>query len=289
MNIKKVIDETSLSLKFYANAIVEGFIAGQHKSPYHGFSVEFSDHKAYSRGDPVDLIDWKLFSRTDKYYTKRYEAETNVRTYFLLDCSNSMSFKSNNITKIEYAKLLVACLINLSLRQRDATGLSLFNESLITSIPAKSKSNWLNQCLGILEHIKCSGETDISNAIFTLGETIKKRSLVVIITDFLDDIERLTKALNYLKFNKHHCVLLHIVDETEKSFNYKGESDFIDLETREVLKVSPWIIKKEYLERYEMFHVKLKRIIEDLKYEYCQINTKTPIIDSLKLFLLNRR
>ena len=287
--VKDYFNGLNKNLKLSANSIVEGFISGLHKSPYHGFSVEFSDHKAYSNGDSVSLIDWKLYSRTDKYFIKRYEEETNVRTYFLLDCSKSMEYKSGNIKKIDYARLFTACLINLSLRQRDATSLSLFNEKIINSIPAKSKSNWLNQCLLLLENIKCFGETNISNSIFQFCEKIQKRSLIIIITDFLTDVESLQNTLNYLKFNKHHCILFHIIDKEEKDFKFKDEAEFIDIENNDILKISPWIIRKEYLERFRLFHVKLKQIIEELQFEYCQINTETDILDSLLIFLNNRR
>jgi uncharacterized protein (DUF58 family) len=288
LDIKYILNDSNFNLKFSANAIVEGFISGQHKSPYHGFSVEFSDHKAYSRGDPVSLIDWKLYSKTDKYYTKRYEEETNVRTYFLLDVSNSMQYKSHDVRKIDYAKLLTACLINLSLKQRDATGLVLFNDRVVSAIPAKSKTIWLNLCLNILQKAECNGETNISDIIFNFAENIKKRSLIVIITDFFDDVDKLQKALNFLKFNKHHCILLHIIDKVEADFSYKEEANFIDLETQENLKLSPWIVRKEYLERFNLFHMKLKSMIEKLKFEYCQIHTNTLISQSLKMFLLNR-
>ena len=286
--IQNYLVDLNKNLKFTANSIVEGFISGLHKSPYHGFSVEFSEHKAYSSGDSISLIDWKLFSRTERYYIKRYEEETNVRTYFMLDCSSSMAFYSNKIKKIDYAKLFVACLLNLSLRQRDATGLTLFNDKIVYSLPAKSKYIWLNQCLTTLEKIKCEGETNISNSVFMLGEHIKKKSLVVIVTDFLDDINELQKTLNYLKFNKHHCILFHIIDKAEQEFLFKNEADFIDMENNEVIKISPWMIRNDYLKRFEMFHMKLKKMIEQLKFEYCQINTDTEIVDSLKTFLYNR-
>jgi len=285
----KDFEKINQKLKFTANAIVEGFISGLHQSPYHGFSVEFSEHKAYSEGDSISLIDWKLYSKTDKYFVKRYEDETNVRAYFLLDCSHSMNFISNNVSKIDYAKLLTACLINLSLRQRDATGLALFNDKIFESIPAKSKSTWLNQCLLTLQNIKCSGQTNISETIISFCKQIKKRSLIVIITDFLDDTDALLKALNYLKFDKHHCILFHIIDEEEKNFNYKNETDFVDMESGEIMNISPWLIKKEYMKKFEMFRVKHKEMVEKQNFEYCQICTSTPIKDNLKLFLQNRR
>jgi uncharacterized protein (DUF58 family) len=288
-DIISVLNSVNFNLKFTANAIVEGFISGLHKSPYHGFSVEFSDHKPYSRGDTIGLIDWKLYSKTDKYYTKRYEEETNVRTYFLLDCSNSMNFQSQEIKKINYAKLLTASLMNLSLKQRDATGLILFNDKILLTTPAKSKSNWLNQCLKALESIVCIGSTNISKIVLTVGEKIKKRSLIVIITDFLDDPEKLQKALNYLKFNKHHCILLHIIDKEENDFTFRDETNFIDLESNEKLTISPWLIKKNYLDRFNMFHMKLKTMTEKMNFEYRQIHTNTHISESLKLFLLNRK
>jgi len=286
--LQEQLRDLNIKLKFTANAIVEGFISGLHQSPYHGFSVEFSDHKAYSDGDPVNLIDWKLYSKTDKYFIKRFEEETNVRTYFLLDISMSMDYESQGIKKIDYAKLLTACLINLSLIQRDATGLTLFNDKIISSLPAKSKSIWLNQCLNNLSKIECEGLTNLSEAIFKTCEKISKRSLIVIITDCLDDTEKLKKTLNYLKFNKHHCIIFHIIDPNEFNFNFKNEADFIDLETGEIIKISPWTIKKEYLNKFNMFLVKQKDLIEELKYEYCILNTNTPIEKALKTFFSNR-
>jgi len=287
--INKKLSEINVNLKFKANAIVEGFISGLHQSPYHGFSVEFSDHKAYSNGDDINKMDWKLFSKTDKYYIKRYEEETNVRAYFLVDCSNSMAYMSESVSKIDYAILLTACLINLSLRQRDATGLVLFSDKIRLSLPAKSKSTWLNQCLGELEKVKCEGETNISQILFKFGEEIRKRSLIIIISDFLDDHLEFYKALNYLKFNKHHCIVFHIIDQQEKEFSFRQESEFIDMETNEILKINPWTIKKEYLHCFHNFLWKQKQMIEKLGFEYQQISTKTPIINSLKTFLTNRR
>jgi len=288
-NLKIEIEKTNRNLKFKANAIVEGFISGLHQSPYHGFSVEFSEHKAYSDGDPISLIDWKIYSKTDKYYVKRYQDETNVRTYFLLDCSESMNFVSGKIKKIDYAKLLTACLLNISLRQLDATGLTLFNNDIISSMPAKSRTTWLNECLLTLQNINCAGTTNIAETIYKFASRIKKRSLIVLVTDFLDNTEELTKALNCLKFNKHHCILFHIIDQEEIEFKYKNEIDFVDMETNEVLNVSPWLVQKEYKEKFEMFRVKQKEIIEKLGFEYCQIRTDTPIQNNLKLFLANRK
>jgi len=288
IDIKNYITSFNSRLKFTANAIVEGFISGLHQSPYHGFSVEFSDHKAYSEGDPVSMIDWKLYSKTDRYYIKRFEEETNVRTVFLLDCSNSMAFTSQDIKKIDYARLLTACLIHLSLSQRDATGLTLFSDKTIATLPPKSKTIWLNQCLNLLSNIECEGQTDIASALMKCCDNIKKRSLIVVVTDCLDNSESLGKALNYLKFNKHHCILFHIVDPQEMMFNYKEESDFIDMETDEMIRLSPWKVKREYLAKREMFHVKHREMMQRLNFEYCLINTATPIETSLKMFLFNR-
>ena len=287
-DLQKQLNDLKINLKFTANAIVEGFISGLHQSPYHGFSVEFSDHKAYSEGDPVSLIDWKLYSKTDRYYIKRFEEETNVRTYFLLDCSNSMDYSSQGVKKIDYAKLLTACLINLSLMQRDATGLSLFNDNIIASIPAKSRSTWLTECLNNLSKVKCFGETDLPGAILRICERINKRSLIVIITDCIDNTEYLQKSLNFLKFNKHHCIIFHIVDPEEMLFNFKNEADFIDMETEDILKISPWTIKKEYLNKFDLFLMKHKEILNKLNFEYSVINTQTPIERALKIFFNNR-
>ncbi|MCK9329037.1 MAG: DUF58 domain-containing protein [Candidatus Cloacimonetes bacterium] len=288
IDLKEQLVNLQGNLKFTANAIVEGFISGQHKSPYHGFSVEFSDYKPYSNGDSINLLDWKVYSKTDRYYIKRYEDETNVRAYFLLDISNSMSFTSHNLKKIDYAKLLVASLVNLSLKQRDATGLVTFNHSIVDYLPAKSSSIWFNRILQILEKVKCSDSTNLSEVIFSFSSMLKKRSLVIIITDFFDDIEAINKALNFLKFNNHHCILFHIFDEKEIDFSYNGEYKLIDLENSESMLVSPHTIRKDYLDKVNMFHVKLKEIVENLHFEYFQINTLTSVEMSLKDFLFAR-
>jgi len=288
IDIREYLDNLNRKLKFIANAIVEGFISGIHQSPYHGFSVEFSDHKGYSEGDPVSLIDWKLYSKTDRYYIKRFEEETNVRTCFLLDCSKSMEFTSQEIKKIDYARLLIACLITLSLNQRDATGLTLFSDHIISSLPPKSKTIWLNHCLNTLVNIQCEGQTNIANAIIRTSDKISKRSLIVVVTDCLDDTDNLLKALNYLKFNRHQCILFHLVDPKEMFFDFKDEADFIDMETNEIIRLSPWSIKKSYKDKWEMFHVKHREMINKLKFEYCMINTSTPIDSSLKVFLAQR-
>lgn len=288
-DFREQVASLDTNLKLTANAIVEGFISGQHKSPFHGFSVEFSDYKSYSDGDSVNLIDWKLYSKTDRYYIKRYEEETNVRTYFLIDCSKSMSYSSHNIKKIDYAKLLAATLINISLKQRDATGLVLYNNKVLDFIPAKSKSSWFNQCLFKLENITCNEDTDLTNTIFSFAHSLRKRSLIVIVTDFLDDLESIKKALNFLKFNKHHCILFHICDQKEIDFNFNTEADFIDLEDSSKIKVSPHLLKKDYINQFNMFHVKLRDLIKSINYEYCQINTLTPIEISLRNFIYSRQ
>ncbi len=288
INLQEQLIDLQGNLKFSANSIVEGFISGLHKSPYHGFSVEFSNYKSYSAGDSINLIDWKVYSKTDRYYIKRFEEETNVRVHFLLDISKSMSFSSHNIVKIDYAKLLVASLMNLSFKQRDAVGLITYNEKIINNLPAKSKTIWFTQLLKTLDNIKCEDSTNLTDTIFACAEKVKKRSLFVIVTDFLDDLESINKALNYLKFSNHHCILFHICDNIELNFNFKNDAEFIDMEDASILKISPQLIQKDYLNQYNMFHVKLKQIIENLKYEYYQVNTLTPIELALKQFFCSR-
>jgi len=201
------------SISLRAKLVVEGFIIGLHKSPYHGFSIEFSEHRPYGFGDEIKYIDWKLFAKTDKLFIKQFEEETNLKSYILLDKSFSMHYGSNQITKFEYAKTLSACLSYLMIKQQDAVGLSTFDDKLDITVPPKSKIGHLSVLLNILHRSKAKGETKISPILHTLAESMKKRGLVILISDLLDDqdfidyylplVRRDLKLIENYKFNKN--------------------------------------------------------------------------------------
>ena len=213
-SIIKKIDNIFLRAKL----VVEGFIIGLHKSPYHGFSVEFSEHRPYSFGDEIKHIDWKLLAKTDKLYIKQFEEETNLKCYILFDSSASMNYGSpNNITKLEYAKTLSASLSYLMIKQQDAVGLTIFNKKIIKSIPPKSKISHLNILLNALHESNANGTTDLSPMLHSLADSIKKRGLIILISDLLDNPKDIIKGLRHFRHKGHEVVIFHILDSNEIS------------------------------------------------------------------------
>lgn len=250
------------NLELLAKQVVEGFITGLHKSPFHGFSVEFAEHRAYNNGDNVRNIDWKLFARTDKLYTKRYEEETNLRCQFVIDTSSSMYFPQGDYTKLTFSVQAVAALIELLKKQRDAFGLSLFTDQLILNTPARSTTMHQKYLFTHLEEAlkapKLNVGTELSACLHQVAESIHKRSMVVIFTDLLtangadDNQEDLFSALQHLKFNKHEVIIFNVSDKAkEVDFNFENRPyQFVDLETGELLKANAASVKEAYLKSY---------------------------------------
>ncbi|MBK8806840.1 MAG: DUF58 domain-containing protein [Bacteroidales bacterium] len=251
-----------------AQQIVEGFITGMHRSPYHGFSVEFAEHRAYNTGESVKHIDWKLYGKTEKLYVKRYEEETNMRTQLVIDTSSSMLFPYINNSlqnKRSFAALSAAALIHLLIKQRDAVGLSLFNEKLELHTPSKLSRvhiQLLYKELNILLRTEKDAKAlnkgnNLPLVLHQIADTIHKRSLVVIFTDMIDNSnpDTLFAALQHLKYNKHEVILFHVVDHAkELQLNFENRpTKFIDLETGEVLTLNPNEIKETYKVRSQQF------------------------------------
>lgn len=261
---------------------------GLHKSPYHGFSVEFSDHRQYNPGDSIKNIDWKVFGKTNKYYIKRFEEETNLRAYILLDHSNSMKFESNGISKLDYAKAIASAISYLMIKQNDAVGLATFTEEITTQLPPKAINNYVGIINEKLFSTKPEDKTNTSKVLHSIAEKIKKRSLIIIISDLLDEPESLISGLQHFRHNHHEVILFHIVDNQELKFNYKRETEFIDAENGEKITVNPWQVRKEYLQKLEDFYDYLKEKCWNSKIEYNKINTKTPLEKVLLDYLVKR-
>lgn len=229
-----------------ARLVVEGFILGLHRSPYHGFSVEFAEHRPYMPGDEIKHIDWKLYGKTDRYYIKQFEEETNLKSYILLDKSGSMTYTSGPITKLSYSSYLAAALAYLMLKQQDAVSLILFDTALKTYLPPLAKQSHLNLVLGALEGVKPGGETEIAPLLHELAEKIKKRGLVILISDLLDQPDSVINALKHFRHKRHEVILFHILDPEEIKFSFSRQTRFIDLETRQQLATEPWHIQHAY-------------------------------------------
>ena len=260
----------SISMK--AKMVVEGYIIGQHRSPYHGFSVEFAEHRSYEPGDEIRHIDWKLYGKTNRLYVKRYEEETNLRAHLILDTSKSMAYTSGGVSKLEYGSYLLAALSYLMIRQQDAAGVVLFDEDIKTFIPPKSIPSHLNTLLNTLD-IKAPGEdTRIEPVLHEMAERIKKRGLVIIISDLFDDPENIMNGLKHFRHSKQEVILFHILDRNELEFDFNSRTKFVDMESGEELTTDPWHVKNEY-----------KNLIKELQ-DYYKSECRLNLIDYVPLF-----
>ena len=248
-----------------AKLVVEGYIIGKHQSPYHGFSVEFAEHRSYETGDEIRHIDWKLFGKTDRLYVKRYQEETNLSSHIILDSSNSMSYKSGNISKLAYVNSLVAALSYLMISQQDAVGLVKFSNKINKFLPPKSKPSYLNQILQQLDDEDTNKDTKIELVLHEMAERINKRGLIILFSDLLDEPHDVINGLKHFRHKKQEVIVFHILDRKEFEFDFDTRTQFLDMETGEHIITEPWLIKANY-----------QQIIEDLKSFYkkeCQENS----------------
>ena len=293
MNKKKYLDPEVVAklnnMKLRARLVVEGYLIGHHKSPYHGFSVEFAEHRAYGHGDEVRHIDWKLFGKTDRYYVKRFEEETNVRSYILLDKSQSMSFSSGSITKLAYGSYLSAALSYLMLNQKDAMGLVLFDEKIKKFIPPRAKTSHSNIIMSALEKIKAGNDTQIRPVLNSMADRIRKRGLVILISDLLDDPEQVLMGLNNFKYNKQEVIVFHLVDRKEYDFDFTDRTQFNDMETGATITTDPWHIRSAYKDQIDESIKNYRQGCRNLKIDYVQIFTDQPLDIALNQYLNKRQ
>jgi uncharacterized protein (DUF58 family) len=293
LNNKKYLDPEVVAklnnMKLRARLVVEGYLIGHHKSPYHGFSVEFAEHRAYGHGDEVRHIDWKLFGKTDRYYVKRFEEETNVRSYILLDKSQSMSFSSGSITKLAYGSYLSAALSYLMLNQKDAMGLVLFDEKIKKFIPPRAKTSHSNIIMSALDKIKPGNDTQIRPVLNSMADRIRKRGLVILISDLLDDPEQVLMGLNNFKYNKQEVIVFHLVDRKEYDFDFTDRTQFHDMETGATITTDPWHIRSAYKDQINKSIKNYRQGCRNLKIDYVQIFTDQPLDIALNQYLHKRQ
>ena len=277
------------SLELKAKAVVEGFKVGLHRSPYHGFSVEFSEHKAYMQGDPIKNIDWKVFGKSDKLFIKQYEEETNLTAHILLDVSASMDYKKKgSITKLEYGKILAASLGYLLVSQQDSVGLSLYSDKIEKYFPPRSTRVYLQSLLKGLENITPNSKTETAQCLNSVAEKIKKRGLVIIISDFFDDVDSILTALKHFKYKKNEVIVFQILDPIEKNFAFEKDAIFVDRETGDEITTQPHQIQKAYQIAMKDFMDKLKSECLNNKIEYNQIETTTTFDKALFAYFKKR-
>ncbi len=276
------------NMSLRARLVVEGYIIGLHKSPYHGFSVEFAEHRAYGPGDEIRHIDWKLYGKTDRYYVKQYEEETNLRSYLIMDISKSMTYRSKNISKLEYASYLTAALSYLMLNQKDGIGLILFDKKIQSFIPPRSTSSHLNTIFSQLDQINPGEDTQLGNVLHEMADRIKKRGLVILISDLFDDFDAIIGGLKHFRYNKQEVIVFHILDRQELNFNFNTRTRFKDMETGELVTTEPWQIRNSYKDLMLEFQDKYRKQCRKRLIDYIPLFTDQDLDIALSQYLRKR-
>jgi len=286
------IDPTALmrinDLQLRAKVVVEGFLSGLHRSPVHGFSVEFTEYRQYTPGDDLRFLDWRLFARSDRFYLKRFEDETNLRAYLLVDLSQSMGFKSLEYTKAEYAKTIAGTLAYFMTLQRDAVGLTTFDQQIREYMPARFRAGHFHRLMLLLDRSTGGKATDLVTPLEQIANTARKRGLVVLISDLLAPIEALQTRLGYLRSQGHDLLIIRVLDPMEVDFQFATEAMFRDMETGRELYIDPNAARKQYQQRFQEHSQELTKVCNQLGIDRYDLVTNQPL--DLSLFdLLNSR
>jgi uncharacterized protein (DUF58 family) len=286
------------NVEFLAKQLVEGFITGLHKSPFHGFSVEFAEHRLYNTGESTRYIDWKVFGKTDRLYVKRYEEETNLRCHILIDTSSSMYYPEKTNGKITFSTMAAGAVAYMLQKQRDAVSLLTFSDGIEIQTPIKSTPSHIHKIFMDLETLlqkpKPQKRTTVVETLHEIAEKIHKRSLVVILSDMFDDInnsERLFSAMQHLRHNMHDVLLFHVTDKnTEEEFNFEERPyEFVDLETGEKVKAQPSQVKEQYQTAIKEFYLDLKLKCGQYKIDFIEADINQGFDPILSAFLVKRR
>jgi len=278
------------SMQLLAKVIVEGFVLGLHRSPYRGFSIEFAEYRQYSPGDEVKHVDWKVYGKTDRYYIKQFEEETNLVCYLIVDASASMGYKStpDGFTKLDYAKRMAACLAYFMMRQRDSVGLMIYDTKIRTALPPRMRQTHLKHIMAALETSEPGGETNISIPLHELAEGLKRKGLIILISDLLDDPEKVISALQHFRFQGHEVIVFQVMDTGELEFSFSTMTEFTDLETGQKMVVSPEGMRPVYLEELRQFLSAYEKGCGGIHAEYKLFDTGKPLELALSEYLHRR-
>ena len=290
----KYLDPVSLSklanMDLIARCAVEGFFTGLHPSPFHGFSVEYSDHRDYQPGDELKYLDWKMFGRSDKLYIKQFHQETNLSVYIMLDCSRSMTFAGEgSVSKLDYGSFLAAALSYLMLGQSDKVGLVLFAEKIIKMVPPKSRRTHLSTILTTLEHNKPAMQTNLAETLHSVADMTTRRGLVILISDLLDDTDDIHKGLAHLRYLNHDILLFQTLDHQELNLDYEGLVQFEDLESRQAIRTFPESLRQSYREQVADFIDDIEKTAGKSDIDYCLLDTSKPLDKALVAYLAKRK
>ena len=276
------------NLQLLARTVVEGYISGLHRSPFKGFSSEFAEYRQYIQGDDLKHLDWKVYARTDKSYVREYEEETNMTCTLLLDASGSMGYGSDGITKFEYACYLAAVLTYLMVRQSDQVGLVIFDEAVRQRIPARSSPAHMKFILDRLEQTQPSGLTGVAGTLHGIAESQKRRGLVVVLSDLLDDQDAVMNALQHFRHDRNEVLVFNIWDRGEIELPFRGLIEFRDMETQQKMQLRPEIIREEYLKKFEDFITRYGRDCRSAGVDYQFVSTDSPFELMLATYIAKR-
>lgn len=299
--VPRFLDPNTLSrlssMELRARVVVEGFVSGLHKSPYRGFGVEFVEYRQYTPGDDVRHVDWKTVARSDRYYVKEYEDETNLQCVLLLDCSASMGYcsgqsgqsgQSGGLDKLEYGSYLAASLAYLIMRQGDGVGLVTFDQAVRDFLPPSSKNTQLPAIHTMLDGLRASEGTDIGKPLHELAESISRRGLVILISDLINDVDEMMNALMHFRFKGHEVLVFHIVDREELDFSFSETARFDDPETGERITVTPSAIREDYMDAVQTFMASIRTGCAKIKVDYERMETERPLDYALFSYLSRR-
>jgi uncharacterized protein (DUF58 family) len=277
-------------LQLRARLIVEGYVSGVHRSPFHGFSIEFAEHREYSPGDDLRYLDWKVFGRTDKFYLKQFEEETNLICYLLLDASESMAYKSDRaaMTKLEYAQTAAAALAYLILNQQDSVGLVVFDEEIRSLVRPSGNPSHMKQILQVMETSTGGRKTATGPIFHDLAERFKKRGIVVVLSDLFDDVGAMMAGLNHFRHRRHEVIVMHVLDPAEIDFPFEQSTLFCGLEQLPKKLVEPRAIRKAYLDEFNNFVHQIKKDCRRHRIDYVQLRTDQSLEAALSAYLASR-
>ncbi|WP_437228569.1 DUF58 domain-containing protein [Planctomicrobium sp. SH661] len=277
-------------LDLRARFIVEGFLSGLHSSPFHGFSVEFSEHRRYSQGDDPRGIDWLVYAKTDRYYVKKYQAETNITGYLLMDLSESMAYTfRQDLTKFEYSICLAAALSYLMVHQQDPVGLVTFDEKIRTSLPARSKRSQLGNILALLSQARPTGPTEVAKSLRQFAPMVRHKSLVMLFSDLLTDPEPVIDSIRMLRYAGHDVIIFHVLDEAEVNFPFTGMCELRDPETGQLMTVDAAGVRTDYLAALKALRGRYQEACRSAGADFIELDTSMRFDKALVEYLSQRK
>jgi len=291
-SITRFIDPVVLArienLELLAKTVVEGFVTGLHRSPFMGFSVDFAEFRQYQPGDEIRRIDWNVYARSDRLMVRLYEGETNTHVHFLLDVSGSMAYGSGPVTKMDYAKYLTASLLYFAYHQRDGVGLVNFDREVTAHVKAGRRKGQLHNLLINVDRAEAAKETEFSKPLDFMAEFLKRRGIVVLVSDLYDEVENIIRGISHLRAKGNEVIVFHVLDDFELNFPFDQMTEFEDLETRKKLNVIPQYLRKEYLQLINSHIEELRARMTAIGVDYKLMNTSEPLDAALFAYLLRR-